>query len=600
MVTAASEQTRPPSNLLHTSTSCFCCYHFLLLATQQRSPPPHPRTTSFPSNRRHLPFPFAFPFPSFTSIPLLLGELWSMGKSKGAKWIRNMLFGKKSSKSGFSKLGTEKEPTIAFNTSPEISAPQSAVQSDDQHYAARKVEDNVETTMENITYVQSNVDSVVKSPTDTAREAEAASLVQATFRGYLARRAFRVLKGIIRLQALIRGHLVRRQAVSTLHCVRAVVNLQRMIRGQRSSATTISFKSEKLWKNSYVCKLIASSPPTMPLNLHYDPADPNCAENWLGRWSSSHFWEALPQARKVVGSKLQKQQNGVQRGEVEPARSKRTIRKSQTNAPDNGSISSSDVEKPIRGLRKNSGNKPDPVQEHAPNELERVKRNLRKVAAASKEASDGLEGEVERPKINPTETILPISDESVKDTGDFADVIHIQKALLSENDVQIVAESPAKSSPAVEMIDSVQENVEISPSREDQTAEEVPAVDEEQTPKDDNSGKGVLKTKRRMSVPAKQELSENVLVNTPNRPSYMAATESAKAKLKGHGSSRFSHDGAENSYVRRHSLPSSTNGKLNSASPQVQRQAQVNGKAGERAERLLSSKDSSEKPGWRR
>ncbi|KAI4366668.1 hypothetical protein MLD38_022515 [Melastoma candidum] len=550
-----------------------------------------------------LPSP-AFAFPSFLSIPVLLGKLWSMGKSKGGKWIRSMLFGKKSSKSGLSKkLGTEKESTIAFNASPEISAPQSAVQSNNQSYAMGKVEHNVEIAKENITSVQSNVDSVVESPTDAAREDEAASLVQATFRGYLARRAFRVLKGIIRLQALIRGHLVRRQAVSTLHCVWAIVNLQRMIRGQRSSATTISFKSEKLWKNSYICKLLVSSPPTVPLNLHYDPVDPNCAENWLDLWSSSHFWEALPQARKVVGSRFQKQQNGVQHGEVEPPRSKRTIRKSPTNTADNGSASASDMEKPIRGLRKSAGNKLDPVQEHAQNELERVKRNLRKVTAASKEALDGLEGEVEKPKINPTEAILPSSDESGKDTGDFAEVIHIHKAFVAEDDTTIVAESPPMSSTAVEMIDSVQENsilVEINPSREDQKTEEAPAVAEEQTPKDDNSGKLVHKTKRRMSFPAKQELSENVSVNTPNRPGYMAATESAKAKLKEHGSARFSHDGAENSFVRRHSLPSSTNGKLNSTSPHVQRQVQVNGKAGRSAERVLSSKDSSEKPGWRR
>ena len=51
------------------------------------------------------------------------------------------------------------------------------------------------------------------------------------FKGYLARRAFRALKGIIRLQALTRGHLVRRQAITTLCCMMGIVKLQVHARG---------------------------------------------------------------------------------------------------------------------------------------------------------------------------------------------------------------------------------------------------------------------------------------------------------------------------------------------------------------------------------
>ena len=48
-----------------------------------------------------------------------------------------------------------------------------------------------------------------------------------------ARRAFRALKGIIRLQALIRGHLVRRQAVVTLCSMYGIVKFQALVRGGR-------------------------------------------------------------------------------------------------------------------------------------------------------------------------------------------------------------------------------------------------------------------------------------------------------------------------------------------------------------------------------
>uniref|UniRef100_A0A251TIW2 Putative IQ motif, EF-hand binding site n=1 Tax=Helianthus annuus TaxID=4232 RepID=A0A251TIW2_HELAN len=40
------------------------------------------------------------------------------------------------------------------------------------------------------------------------------------------------LKGIIRLQALVRGHLVRRQAVVTLRCMRAIIEFQALTRGR--------------------------------------------------------------------------------------------------------------------------------------------------------------------------------------------------------------------------------------------------------------------------------------------------------------------------------------------------------------------------------
>ncbi|XWS48052.1 hypothetical protein CRYUN_Cryun13aG0039400 [Craigia yunnanensis] len=71
------------------------------------------------------------------------------------------------------------------------------------------------------------------SPYDPERlkQEQAATTAQAAFRGYLARRAFRALKGIIRLQALIRGHLVRRQSITTLCCMMGIVKLQAHVRG---------------------------------------------------------------------------------------------------------------------------------------------------------------------------------------------------------------------------------------------------------------------------------------------------------------------------------------------------------------------------------
>ncbi|XP_061337936.1 protein IQ-DOMAIN 21-like isoform X2 [Gastrolobium bilobum] len=70
-----------------------------------------------------------------------------------------------------------------------------------------------------------------------SNEESAATLIQSYYRGYLARRALRALKGLVRLQALVRGHNVRKQAHVTMRCMQALVRVQARVRARRLHLT---------------------------------------------------------------------------------------------------------------------------------------------------------------------------------------------------------------------------------------------------------------------------------------------------------------------------------------------------------------------------
>uniref|UniRef100_A0A0D9ZV34 DUF4005 domain-containing protein n=1 Tax=Oryza glumipatula TaxID=40148 RepID=A0A0D9ZV34_9ORYZ len=71
---------------------------------------------------------------------------------------------------------------------------------------------------------------------DTRSLAAAAVRIQTAFRGFLAKKALRALKALVKLQALVRGYLVRRQAAATLQSMKALVRAQATVRAHRSGA----------------------------------------------------------------------------------------------------------------------------------------------------------------------------------------------------------------------------------------------------------------------------------------------------------------------------------------------------------------------------
>ncbi|KAG9159895.1 hypothetical protein Leryth_005639 [Lithospermum erythrorhizon] len=542
-----------------------------------------------------------------------------MGKSP-AKWIKTVLFGKKSSKPSSSK-NVIIERRASTKESETVQAPAAV-------HLPRIVDQGTETTELELPSDPTGPISVKESMSsggdtgskfddaEVLRLEQAATKAQAVFRGYLARRAFRALKGIIRLQALIRGHLVRRQAAATLHCMQSIVKLQALARGRkvrvlypghvirgakpqnaaRVESFGINVGSQKLMKNAFAMKLHSSLPTAMPLSLQYDPSEPNSSWNWLKRWSSLRFWEPLPQQKKKPSLKAQ---------------SRRTVKKVPAALSSNNlALNAIEAEKPRRNSRKVTSHHIDSVTDQPQNELERVKRSLRKVSASSTLTSEKSEIEIEKTQDNfPKVSISPapdVSDEGPEESFEkLIDAEIIEKPSITEDPPlsSSITEDPSKSSTVDEPIDvQCGEHPAAQDLENGQQIENDASVDEELNSNDHQVSKDNQKTKRR-SLPTKQEYPENVSQNTPTLPSYMAATKSAKAKLRPQGTPNIEEDGSgvENGYVRRHSLPTSTNGKK-SSSPRMHRALQANGRGGNKNNKpQTSSKDDKTlQPGWKR
>lgn len=77
------------------------------------------------------------------------------------------------------------------------------------------------------------------------------------------RREFQTLKAITQLQAFIRGHLIRRQAVSALYCVKGIVTVQALARGYNVRRSDIGLEVLKIRKVKVLWLILS-----MQLSVH--------------------------------------------------------------------------------------------------------------------------------------------------------------------------------------------------------------------------------------------------------------------------------------------------------------------------------------------
>lgn len=554
-----------------------------------------------------------------------------MGKGRSpGKWFKNLLLGKKSSsKSTSSKKNdifkplSDKDPLVSSEvpvTDPtvdslRISSPISGVD-DTKGVLSEKV---VVSRSSQDRDVLSNGDEGVKvqevancgsqEDVEKLQLTEAAIKVQAACRSYLACQTFQTLKGVIQLQALIRGHLVRRQAVSALYCVKGIVKLQALARGYNVRCSDIglavqkirkdthcsnsiravsSTQAEKLSENVFVCKLLASSPSAVPLSLNGDPGEPNLAWKWLDYWTQSHFWAPLPKLKRKLDS-VSDEKNGssqtVETGEV-----KKNTRKSTSLKADNGPNLGSNKSK-LRP-KKDSSHPLSSAQEQPQKETKK---------SSAEKVHNGSEVVNEKRKSSGRK----ILDHAVTDISEKGPSASSEKAKDS-------TEPKSKESDPEKALGQQANDKNDEPHNDPfavlKTSVEKGENERIQGVSDDlNGGDNCISNncQRRASLPANFNDQDNELYNTPRLPSYMAPTESAKAKLRAQGSPRFATDLVEkNGTTRRHSLSSSLNGKSGSFSPRAERLVAMSSRGAIRSDRSLSSsRDGTEKiiqPQWRR
>ncbi|CAH2036927.1 unnamed protein product [Thlaspi arvense] len=555
---------------------------------------------------------------------------------KPARWLKSVLLGKKPSKSSGSK---DKERVVNGNEVVVISRiEESDVVSDLPSFGDATVHTSGMVETQSIEHEEvsgkdiqlpdvqpTDSPTAASVPDDSLSESDkiqqeiAATTVQAAFRGYLARRAFWALTGIIRLQALIRGHMVRRQAVSTLCCVMGIVRLQALARGREIRHSDIGVEVhrkcrlnhqhsenklaedsvvdthtylgiKKLTANAFAQKLLASSPNVMPVHLDNDSSS-NLI--WLENWSASCFWKPVPQPKKTSVRKTQKKfASNSQMVEGDFARPKKSVRKSPTSSLDNPSAAQTpfEFEKPKRSFRKVSTSQTVELQAAAENpqvDLEKVKRGLRKVH------NPVVENSIQPQPVpqKETEKPAPVLEGPVNAFD--------EKTVVAETVVELPEELVHTHGPLEtnEALDATLVN-KIEESQENVTTEEKEERTPKQSNKENSAGKENQKSGKRVSSVATthtvecQESSNGNQTNSPGIPSYMQATKSAKAKLRLQGSSSPKQQGAEKA-TRRYSLPSSgNNARVTSDSPKTTRVSNSGGKTGKKTEKpLLSSRE---------
>ncbi|KAL9345720.1 hypothetical protein Peur_060573 [Populus x canadensis] len=132
----------------------------------------------------------------------------------------------------------------------------------------------------------------------------AAIAIQTAFRGYLARRALRALKGLVKLQALVRGHNVRKQAKITLQYMQALARVQDRVRDHRArlshegSRRSMFSETNSSWEFKYLHEIRERKSMSRDVSSVLD--------DWDDRPRTNEEIEAMVESKKEAALKREK------------------------------------------------------------------------------------------------------------------------------------------------------------------------------------------------------------------------------------------------------------------------------------------------------
>lgn len=212
-----------------------------------------------------------------------------------------------------------------------------------------------------------------------SREEGAAIRIQTAFRGYLARRALRALRGLVRLKSLVDGASVKRQTANALKCMQALSRVQSQICSRRirmseenkalqrqliqkrakeleslrmgeewddslqskerieanllhkyeaamrrERALAYSFSHQQTWKKS-----------SRSTNLLFmDPTNPHWGWSWLERWMAARPWEQGVSEKELNGEHhLSVKSASISGGEITKAFARHQLNSDTLSSP---------------------------------------------------------------------------------------------------------------------------------------------------------------------------------------------------------------------------------------------------------------------------
>ncbi|KAK4342988.1 hypothetical protein RND71_038804 [Anisodus tanguticus] len=178
-----------------------------------------------------------------------------------------------------------------------------------------------------------------------SKEEVATTKIQTAFRGYLARRALRALRGLVRLKSLADGPTVKRQTANALKCMQTLSRVQsqissrriRMLEENRALQRQLmqkhakeleslrrgeewddSLQSKERIEASFLSKYEAAIRRERALAYSYshqqtwkkssrstnllfmDPTNPQWGWSWLERWTGARPWESQSMSEKEL------------------------------------------------------------------------------------------------------------------------------------------------------------------------------------------------------------------------------------------------------------------------------------------------------------